>query len=220
LDEMAFIYGQDCTSDWACAVTVEAERGSKVEFQVFSFIDTGVWGEWKTACSSSQRGPHREASVREPIRICDQSVVIKRLTIQTRRFRPSKLRAFAEPKSDGNGRGNDEQLPNGLTSGDWHDPLAMIHEYILEVSAAAYSLASDDDALMLLKRVGVWESHAELKGKLWREAKKCTTIEVDSSSIATLHFANKEPARKGRDRLGKQRQSIDLRKSSDGLAAF
>jgi hypothetical protein len=59
LDEMAFVYGQDCTSDWACAVTLEAERGSKIEFEVFSFLQAGVWGNWKTACSASQRGPHR-----------------------------------------------------------------------------------------------------------------------------------------------------------------
>ncbi|UZJ52650.1 hypothetical protein CBS101457_001970 [Exobasidium rhododendri] len=223
LDEMAFIYGQDCTSDWACAVTVESERGSKMEFEVFSLINAGVWGEWKTACTSSQRGPHRDASSQEPIRTCDQSIVIKRLTIQTRRFRSMKLHAFAEPKSDDNDeREGDEQVRNRLTSGDWHDPLALVHEYLLEMSDAAFSVASDDDVLTLLKRVGKWESHAELKVRLWQEARMHSTIQVDKEGVANLFFTTNHSAPKVRKgSLGsRQKLSVDLTRSTDGLAAF
>lgn len=58
-DDVVFIYGQDLTSDWACAVNREAARGARVEFEVFSAAKLGVWGDWKTKCSASQRGPHR-----------------------------------------------------------------------------------------------------------------------------------------------------------------
>lgn len=61
-DDIVLIYGQDLTSDWACAVNLEAGRGARVEFEVFSVAKLGVWGNWKTSCSASQRGPHRGGS--------------------------------------------------------------------------------------------------------------------------------------------------------------
>lgn len=239
LDEMAFIYGQDCTSDWACAVMIEANRGSKVEFEVFSLVNSGVWGEWKTACSASQRGPHRERSTsspsaattnmeeEEPSRIPDQAIVIKRLTIQTRRFRSMKLHAFAEPKSDGNGRREaDDSMGNRLTSSDWHDPLSLVHEYLLDNSSADFSLASDDDALMLLKLVGRWESYSELKIKLWQKARMHATIHLEEDSVAALHFKSvtTSPIQPHRAKYmnsnhqhHRNHSSLDISKSIDGL---
>lgn len=221
---MAFIYGQDCTSDWACAVTIEAERGSKVEFEVFSFLQTGVWGDWKTACSASQRGPHRDRSDEEPIRIPDQSIVIKRLTIQTRRFRPMKMHAFAKPKPDEFDQDEGERKANRLSRGDWHDPLDLIHDYLLEnTTNSLYSLASDDDALMLLKMVKGWESYSELKAKLWQEAKKHTLIEVDANGVAALQFTTNpsQPINsKSTNNICMLKQNLDLFKNTNGLVAI
>lgn len=59
LDELILVYGQDCTSDWAVAVTLAANVGNRVEFEIFSAAKAGVWGNWKTTCTASQRGPHR-----------------------------------------------------------------------------------------------------------------------------------------------------------------
>jgi hypothetical protein len=59
LDDLSLIYGVDCTTDWAMAVTLSSSVGSRVEFEVFAAAKAGVWGGWKTSCSASQRGPHR-----------------------------------------------------------------------------------------------------------------------------------------------------------------
>lgn len=59
VDEIALVYGQDRTSDWAVAVSRDASKGAKLDFEVFGAGKAGVWGEWKHSCTASQRGPHR-----------------------------------------------------------------------------------------------------------------------------------------------------------------
>jgi hypothetical protein len=100
-----------------------------------------------------------------------------------------KMNAMAKPKSDPEDGSKGDQLPNRLIDKDWHDPLHMLHEYILEHSEAAYSIASDDDAVMLMKLVGEWKSHAELRHKMWQAAKKYTKTVLDNKGVATLDFA-------------------------------
>ncbi|CBQ73312.1 conserved hypothetical Ustilaginaceae-specific protein [Sporisorium reilianum SRZ2] len=59
IDDLAFIYGQDRTSDWAVAVSRDAARGAKVEFEIFGSASAGFWGNWSHTLSACQRGPHR-----------------------------------------------------------------------------------------------------------------------------------------------------------------
>lgn len=59
IDDLAFIYGQDRTSDWAVAVSRDAARGAKVEFEIFGNASAGFWGNWSHTLSACQRGPHR-----------------------------------------------------------------------------------------------------------------------------------------------------------------
>ncbi|TKY89233.1 hypothetical protein EX895_001764 [Sporisorium graminicola] len=59
IDDLAFIYGQDRTSDWAVAVSRDATRGAKVEFEIFGSASAGFWGNWSHTLSACQRGPHR-----------------------------------------------------------------------------------------------------------------------------------------------------------------
>lgn len=63
-DELALIYGQDRTSDWAVAVSRDAARGARVEFEVFGTASTGFWGNWSHTLSACQRGPHRPPAPR------------------------------------------------------------------------------------------------------------------------------------------------------------
>lgn len=207
IDDMALIYGQDCTSDWACAVTLEAERGSKVEFEVFSFLETGVWGEWKTACSASQRGPHRYNTGVDINRSADQSVVVKRLTIQSRRFLPMRLKASAEPRPERRNRDNDERFQpsrSSLVADIEHcDPLNLVHDYLHDQSGAPLSMASDDDALTLLRIVDKWDDYSDLKSRLWKAAKEKTSIVEDRDGVAMLHFTDS-----GTKRCSKQHCSI------------
>lgn len=58
-DDLALIYGQDRTSDWAVAVSRDAARGAKVEFEIFGCASAGFWGNWSHTLSACQRGPHR-----------------------------------------------------------------------------------------------------------------------------------------------------------------
>ncbi|KAL9938772.1 hypothetical protein V8E36_002491 [Tilletia maclaganii] len=58
-DDIVLVFSQDRTSDWACAVSRNTSRGAQVEFEVFSVGKASVWGEWRTAMTASQRGPHR-----------------------------------------------------------------------------------------------------------------------------------------------------------------
>lgn len=58
-DEIALIYGQDRTSDWAVAVAKDSARGAKVDFDIFGAGNTSFWGSWSHSVSASQRGPHR-----------------------------------------------------------------------------------------------------------------------------------------------------------------
>ncbi|KAE8211315.1 hypothetical protein CF327_g4915 [Tilletia walkeri] len=58
-DDIALVFSQDRTSDWACAVSRNTTKGAQVEFEVFSIGRASVWGEWRTAMTASQRGPHR-----------------------------------------------------------------------------------------------------------------------------------------------------------------
>lgn len=187
---MALIYGQDCTSDWACAVTLEAERGSKVEFEVFSYIHTGVWGEWKTHCSASQRGPHRYQQAQESSRTPNQTIVVKRLTIQTRRFRPMKLKASAGPQSDDSDQDSSDRDGRGQRQQamERFDPLKLVHKYLLEHSTALYSLASDDDAITLIKLVGTWTDLPDFQNRLLQAMKKHTSIVEDSDKTVMLQF--------------------------------
>ncbi|CDU26368.1 uncharacterized protein SPSC_06562 [Sporisorium scitamineum] len=64
IDDLAFIYGQDRTSDWAVAVSRDAARGAKVEFEIFGSVSAGFWGNWSHTLSACQRGPHRAQGVR------------------------------------------------------------------------------------------------------------------------------------------------------------
>lgn len=189
---MALIYGQDCTSDWACAVTLEAERGSKVEFEIFSYLHTGVWGEWKTHCSASQRGPHRDNDAQQnSSQTPNQTIVVKRLTIQTRRFRPMKLKASAGPQSDGSDGSDRDSRGQRLRALErrFFDPLYIIHNYLLEHSNALYTLASDDDALALMKLVAIWEDLQDFQTKMLQAMKKHTIIVEDNNDkTAMLHF--------------------------------
>ncbi|KAI3482276.1 hypothetical protein L1887_55109 [Cichorium endivia] len=59
IDDLALIYGQDRTSDWAVAVSRDTARGARVEFEIFGGISSGFWGNWSHALSACQRGPHR-----------------------------------------------------------------------------------------------------------------------------------------------------------------
>lgn len=59
IDDLAFVYGQDRTSDWAVAVSHDAARGAKVEFEIFGSASAGFWGNWSHTLSACQRGPHR-----------------------------------------------------------------------------------------------------------------------------------------------------------------
>ena len=59
VDELALIYGQDRTSDWAVAVSKDSTRGAQVEFEVLGTASSGFWGSWSHSLSASQRGPHR-----------------------------------------------------------------------------------------------------------------------------------------------------------------
>ncbi|KAK0549990.1 hypothetical protein OC846_002607 [Tilletia horrida] len=58
-DDIVLVFSQDRTSDWACAVSRNTAKGASVEFEVFSIGKASVWGEWRTAMTASQRGPHR-----------------------------------------------------------------------------------------------------------------------------------------------------------------
>ncbi|KAK0561940.1 hypothetical protein OC844_002945 [Tilletia horrida] len=58
-DDIVLVFSQDRTSDWACAVSRNTSKGAQVEFEVFSVGKASVWGEWRTAMTASQRGPHR-----------------------------------------------------------------------------------------------------------------------------------------------------------------
>ncbi|CAD6888661.1 unnamed protein product [Tilletia controversa] len=58
-DDVALVFSQDRTSDWACAVSRNTTKGAQVDFEVFSLGKASVWGEWRTAMTASQRGPHR-----------------------------------------------------------------------------------------------------------------------------------------------------------------
>ncbi|PWN43130.1 hypothetical protein IE81DRAFT_346737 [Ceraceosorus guamensis] len=68
-DELCLVYSTDRTSDWACAVQLGAAQGAKVDFHVFSVGTAGVWGEWRSTLSASQRGPHRDPSQYERARL-------------------------------------------------------------------------------------------------------------------------------------------------------
>ncbi|PWN32271.1 uncharacterized protein FA14DRAFT_192504 [Meira miltonrushii] len=59
MDDLVLVYGKDCSSDWAVAVTLASSAGNRVEFEVFTAAKAGLWGGWKTTCTASQRGPHR-----------------------------------------------------------------------------------------------------------------------------------------------------------------
>ncbi|GAK65835.1 uncharacterized protein PAN0_010c4057 [Moesziomyces antarcticus] len=59
IDDLALIYGQDRTSDWAVAVSRDTARGARVEFEIFGSISSGFWGNWSHTLSACQRGPHR-----------------------------------------------------------------------------------------------------------------------------------------------------------------
>ena len=59
IDDLAFVYGQDRTSDWAVAVSRDAARGGRVEFEIFGSASAGFWGNWSHTLSACQRGPHR-----------------------------------------------------------------------------------------------------------------------------------------------------------------
>lgn len=211
IDDMVMIYGQDCTSDWACAVTLEAERGARVEFEVLSLLETGVWGEWRTSCSASQRGPHRFTQpTANPV--ADQSVVVKRLTIQSRRFLPMRLRAAANPPADQGNRDNtDETIDPVRSIADGEasplsplppqvcDPLDLVHDYLHEQSNAKLSMASDDDALDLLRIVEKWDDYSDLKAKLWKAAKERTCVVEDRDGVAMLQFNNRRSRTCSRD---------------------
>jgi len=223
IDDMALIYGQDCTSDWACAVTLEAERGSKVEFEVFSFLETGVWGEWKTACSASQRGPHRYNTGVDINRNADQSVVVKRLTIQSRRFLPLRLKASAEPRPDPRNPDDKDRFQHVLSSStevaadiECCDPLNLVHDYLHDQSNAPLSMASDDDALSLLRIVEEWNDYSDLKSRLWKAAKEKTSIIQDRDGVAMLHFTDSD-----RVHCKKQHRSIFTPSNSNSdIAAY
>jgi len=64
IDDLALIYGQDRTSDWAVAVSRDAARGAKVEFEIFGSASAGFWGNWSHTLSACQRGPHRPQAAR------------------------------------------------------------------------------------------------------------------------------------------------------------
>ncbi|SPO23736.1 probable conserved hypothetical Ustilaginaceae-specific protein [Ustilago trichophora] len=59
VDDLALIYGQDRTSDWAVAVSRDAARGARAEFEIFGAASAGFWGNWSHTLSACQRGPHR-----------------------------------------------------------------------------------------------------------------------------------------------------------------
>ena len=63
-DDLAFIYGQDRTSDWAVAVSRDSARGARVEFEIFGSASAGFWGNWSHTLSACQRGPHRSQGAR------------------------------------------------------------------------------------------------------------------------------------------------------------
>ncbi|KDN42292.1 hypothetical protein K437DRAFT_257922 [Tilletiaria anomala UBC 951] len=62
IDEIALVYGQDRTTDWGVSVSRDAARGTKLAFEVFSMGKAGVWGDWRSSGSASQRGPYRDGS--------------------------------------------------------------------------------------------------------------------------------------------------------------
>lgn len=64
VDDLALIYGQDRTSDWAVAVSRDAARGARVEFEIFNSANMGFWGNWSHTLSACQRGPHRPQATR------------------------------------------------------------------------------------------------------------------------------------------------------------
>ncbi|KAJ1026821.1 hypothetical protein NDA16_002118 [Ustilago loliicola] len=64
IDDLALIYGQDRTSDWAVAVSRDAARGARVEFEIFNSANMGFWGNWSHTLSACQRGPHRPQPTR------------------------------------------------------------------------------------------------------------------------------------------------------------
>ncbi len=64
VDSLSLIYGQDRTSDWAVAVSRDAARGAKVEFEIFGSASAGFWGNWSHTLSACQRGPHRPQAAR------------------------------------------------------------------------------------------------------------------------------------------------------------
>ena len=68
VDDLALIYGQDRTSDWAVAVSRDAARGARVEFEIFGTASAGFWGNWSHTLSACQRGPHRPQAAR-----CDRA---------------------------------------------------------------------------------------------------------------------------------------------------
>jgi hypothetical protein len=222
-DDMMLIYGQDCTTDWACAVTLQAERGSKVEFEVFSFLETGIWGQWKTACSASQRGPYRcQSTAMDVNRQVDQSVVVKRLTMQSRKFLPMRLRANAEPRPDGPSRDDFNNVDplrasyDDSAATDICDPLDLIHGYLRENSKAEYSMACDDDALNLLRIVERWNDYPDLKSKLWKAAKEKTSVVEDLDGVATLNFTK----RRSRGCSLQQSPNMSRNTSSSDIPAY
>jgi len=54
-----FITGLERTSDWGMAISDESSRSGKVELEIFNVGKPGVWCEWKSQCTASQRGPYR-----------------------------------------------------------------------------------------------------------------------------------------------------------------